>query len=73
MPGSDLDLLVVLADVGRRRDATVALRRVLADLPVAKDVVVASADEVDQRRSSPWHIVGLGLREGREVYAREAP
>ena len=70
-PGSDLDLLVVLADVDRRRDAAVALRRALADLPVPKDVVVASADDVERRRDSPWHIVGLALREGREVYVRE--
>ena len=70
-PGSDLDLLVVLPEVGRRRDAAVALRRALADLPVPKDVVVASAAEAERRRDSPWHIVGLALREGREVYARE--
>ena len=72
-PGSDLDLLVVLPEVERRRDAAVALRRALADLPVPKDVVVTSAAEAERRRGSPWHVVGLALREGREVYARRAP
>lgn len=72
-PGSDLDLLVVLSHVAHRREAAVALRRALADLPVPKDVVVASADDVERRRGSSWHIVGLALREGREVYARKDP
>ena len=72
-PGSDLDLLVVLPHVEHRRAATVALRRALADLAVAKDVVVTSADEARRRADSPWHIVGLALRQGREVYRRGAP
>ena len=71
--GSDLDLLVVLPHVEHRRDATVALRRALADLDVPKDVVVTSADEARRRADSPWHIVGLALRQGREVYSRSDP
>ena len=68
--GSDLDLLVVLPHVERRREETVALRRALADLGVSKDILVASAAEVRQRADSPWHIVGLALQNGHVVYSR---
>ncbi|MEM0963163.1 MAG: nucleotidyltransferase domain-containing protein [Bacteroidota bacterium] len=67
-PGSDLDLLVVLPRVHDRRAVTVGVRRALADLPVAKDVVVVSAEEAERRRDSPWHIVGQALHEGQTVY-----
>ena len=69
-PGSDLDLLVVFPTVGDRRKVTVALRRALADLAVPKDVIVTSTEEAARRAESPWHIVGLALRQGREVYSR---
>ena len=73
VPGSDLDLLVVLPHVEHRREATVALRRALADLAVPKDVVVTSADEAHRRADSSWHVVGLALQQGRDVYVRGAP
>lgn len=68
-PGSDLDLLVVLPSVANKREAAVAMRRVLADLPVPKDVVVTTPDEVEKRRHTAWHIVGRALEEGRVVYS----
>jgi uncharacterized protein len=39
-PESDIDLLVVLPEVANKRQAAVAIRRVLRDLPVPKDIVV---------------------------------
>ena len=67
--GSDLDLLVVLSSVDNKREAAVAMRRVLADLPVPKDIVVTTPEEVENRRSALWHVVGRALREGRLVYS----
>ncbi len=73
-PGSDLDLLVVLPAVENKREAAIAMRRVLADLPVPKDVVVTTPEEIARRGTSSWHIVGLALREGKLVYQKpEAP
>jgi len=70
-PGSDLDLLVVLPDVENKREAAIAMRRVLPGLQVAKDVVVTTPDEAARRRDSTWHIVGSALREGKTVYRKD--
>lgn len=72
-PGSDLDLLVVLPDGTDRREGTHAIRRLLGDLDVPKDVVVTTPEHLARRRDSAWHIVGLALREGQTVYERAAP
>ncbi len=72
-PGSDLDLLVVLPDAKNRLKATAALRHAVADLPLSKDIIVTTPEEIAQRRDSCWHIVGYALREGRTVYTRKAP
>lgn len=66
--GSDLDLLVVLPQINHKRDAVVAMRRVLSDLPVAKDIIVATPDEIEERRDSTWHIIARALDEGITVY-----
>jgi predicted nucleotidyltransferase len=70
-PHSDLDLLVVLPEVEHKRDAAVAMRRVLSDLPVSKDVVVATPEEIETRRNSTWHIIARALDDGVTVYSRE--
>jgi predicted nucleotidyltransferase len=70
-PHSDLDLLVVLPEVEHKRDAAVAMRRVLSDLPVSKDVVVATPEEIEVRRNSTWHIIARALDDGVTVYSRE--
>jgi predicted nucleotidyltransferase len=70
-PHSDLDFLVVLPEVEHKRDAAVAMRRVLADLPVSKDVIVATPEEIEARRNSTWHIIARALNDGVTVYSRE--
>ena len=75
VPGSDLDLLVVLDHVTDKRAAPREARRVLAPLGVPKDVIVTCPDEIERRG---W-IVGTVLHEalqGRTVYdraGRDAP
>jgi uncharacterized protein len=69
-PGSDLDLLVVLPKVDHKREAAVAMRRVLVDLPVPHDLYVTTPDEIKRRG---W-IIGSLLREaltnGKVIYER---
>ena len=69
-PDSDLDLLLVMSEVGDPRAVAIEARRVLADLPVPKDVIVTTPEEVERRRDSPWHVVGTAVREGRVLYER---
>lgn len=68
--GSDVDLLVVVPNGTDRRHAAVEMHRMLGDLPVAKDFVVTTPEEIGRR----GHIVGgvlcAALREGRTIYER---
>ena len=67
---SDVDLLVILPKVSDKRNATIEIRRALGDLPVCKDIVVATPEEVARR----GHLVGTALRsalrEGKVLYER---
>ena len=67
---SDIDLLVILPKVSDKRNATIEIRRALGDLPVCKDIVVATPAEVARR----GHLVGTtlrsALREGKILYER---
>jgi excisionase family DNA binding protein len=68
---SDYDLLVVVDAVADRRAMRIATRRSFEDLPVAADVVVATAEETDGRiPGRPAGVVYWALQEGRVVYDR---
>lgn len=67
---SDVDLLVVMNEVPDKRQAAIEIRRSLSDLPVSKDIVVATQDEVDGRGHVVGTIIHAALREGRVVYER---
>ncbi|MDT0632697.1 nucleotidyltransferase domain-containing protein [Rubrivirga sp. S365] len=69
-PGSDLDLLVVLAHADDRRALRLAARRALVDLDVAKDVVVTTPEEIGRRGGVVGTVLHEALREGRTVYER---
>lgn len=47
------------------------MRRVLSDLPVSKDIVVATPEEIEARRESTWHIIARALDDGITVYSKE--
>lgn len=67
---SDVDLLVVMPEDDERREVEIEMRRLVSDLPVAKDIVVTTNDEIRRR----GHVIGTvlepALREGKVVYAR---
>ena len=67
---SDIDLLVVLPSVHDNREATVAIRQTLGDLPVSKDIVVTTPDEVVRRSRLVGTVLRAALREGKVVYER---
>ena len=65
---SDVDLLVVLADVADKRRTTVEIRRALGDLPISKDIVVATPDEISRCGDLVGSVLRPALREGKVVY-----
>ena len=67
---SDVDLLVVMEEVTDKRRAAVAMRRVLADLLVSKDIVVTTPDEIARRGKIVGTVLYSALREGKVVYER---
>lgn len=72
-PTSDVDLLVILREVADKRRAAVEMRRALSDLPLGKDILVATPDDVARR----GHLVGPTLRaallDGNVVYEGADP
>ena len=67
---SDVDLLVVLDHVDDKRKSAVAMRVALTGIPVAKDIVVTTPDEIAARGSLVGSILRPALNEGRLVYER---
>ncbi len=67
---SDIDLLVVLPHVTDKRQAAIEIRRTLADLPVSKDIIVTTPEEIEQRGTLVGTVLRPALREGEAVYER---
>jgi len=67
-PDSDIDLLVVFPTIANKYDAAVDVRGVLDDLPVPKDVVVTTPEEIARRGNMPGGVLRPALREGRLMY-----
>lgn len=67
---SDVDLLVVMPNDVDRRKAPVSMLVALADLPIAKDVVVTTPAEIARRGDLIGTVLRPALREGRVVHER---
>ena len=69
-PDSDVDLLVVLAAVTDKRAKAVEIRRALRDLPVGKDIIVTTPEEIACRGDLVGSVLRPALREGRTIFER---
>ena len=69
-PDSDLDLLVVLSEVPDKRAAAISIRRALSDLPVGKDIIVTTPEEIADRGQLVGSVLRPALREGRTIFER---
>jgi predicted nucleotidyltransferase len=65
---SDLDLLVVFSTVTDKREMAIEIRRVLSDLPVGKDVIVTTPEEISRRGNLVGSVLRPALREGTIIY-----
>jgi predicted nucleotidyltransferase len=68
VPDSDVDLLVVFDDDLDRRERRVGIRRLLRDMPFAKDVLVASTADLEHPNGGT--AVAGAIRDGVVVYER---
>ena len=69
-PRSDFDLLVVLPRADDMREAAVAIQSALCDLPVSKDIIVTTPDEIARRGELIGSVLRPALREGKVIYER---
>lgn len=67
-PDSDVDLLVVFDDDTDQRERRIGIRRLLRDMPFAKDILVGSV--ADLQRTSGGTAVASAIRDGIVVYER---
>jgi len=70
---SDIDLLVVAQTDLPPRERFRAIRRLLADYPVAFDVYLKTPEEFDRWRSVVNHVVYFADKYGKVVYERSGP
>jgi predicted nucleotidyltransferase len=67
---SDVDLLVVMAVDGSRREKAVAIRVALHDIRIAKDIIVTTPKDFAWRKDVPGTIECPASREGKLLYVR---
>jgi hypothetical protein len=61
---------VVLPHVENKRCAAVEILRALNGLPVSKDIVVTTPEEIAARGNTIGHVLRPALREGKVLYER---
>ena len=67
-PQSDVDLLVVFSELADKRKIAVDIRRTLADLPMAKDILVTTLEELARQRNRIGTVLRSVQREGKILY-----
>ncbi len=67
-PDSDVDLLVIFQQIRDNRSVAVEIRRTLRDLPVGKDIIVTTPDEICQRGQLVGSVLRPALREGITIF-----
>lgn len=68
---SDVDLLVVLPKVEHKRHVAIEILRALNGLPISKDVIVATPEEIRKRGNIIGNILRPALLEGKVIYEHE--
>ena len=65
---SDLDLMVIEAEVSNKFDEMVRLRNVMGDMQVGVDLLVYSDKEAARRSQVPGTVLYWAFKEGRVMY-----
>ena len=65
---SDIDLLVVFAELTDKRKTAIDIDRALADLPVAKDITVSTPEELERSRTRIGSVLRYAQQEGKVLW-----
>lgn len=67
--GSDLDILVIVANGTHRRQTSQQIYRNLIGLGYATDIIVVTEEDVENFRDTAGYVIQPALAEGRLLYA----
>ncbi len=65
---SDIDLLVVFGELTDKRKIAIAIDRALSDLPVAKDIIVSTPEELERSRTRIGSVLRYAQQEGKVLW-----
>ena len=65
---SDIDLLVVFAELTDKRKTAVDIGRALSDVPVAKDILVSTPEELERSRTRIGSVLRYAQQEGKVLW-----
>jgi predicted nucleotidyltransferase len=65
---SDLDLLVVLPKVEHKRKAAIQIGNALSNLPIGKDIIVTTLEDIEKYGKTVGDILLPALEEGKVIY-----
>jgi len=67
-PDSDLDLLVVLEKAEHKRKIAIEIGNSLSNLPISKDIIVTTPEEIEERGKIVGDILRPALEDGKIIY-----
>jgi len=67
-PESDIDLLVVFSELTDKRKTAVDIGRALSDVPVAKDIIVSTPEELERSRTRIGSVLRYAQQEGKILW-----
>ncbi|MDE0469238.1 MAG: HEPN domain-containing protein [Candidatus Poribacteria bacterium] len=65
---SDIDLLVIFAELTDKRKAAINIERALSDVPVAKDIIVSTPEELERGRTRIGSVLRYAQQEGKTLW-----
>jgi predicted nucleotidyltransferase len=70
--GSDLDILVVVDNIkDSKRELRLKIRKALREFVIGKDIIVLSAQELENWENIPYTFISSIVRKGKILYERE--
>ena len=65
---SDIDLLVVFSELTDKRKTAINIERALSDVPVAKDILVSTPEELERGRTRIGSVLRYAQQEGKTLW-----